>query len=271
MGSKLPGQPMFIDAHAHLDAYDGLGPTALYEALEEIARHRIFTISNSMDLPSYNRNLTIAARSPWVLPAFGIHPWNAHHYLDRRDALAEPMTRSLIFGEIGLDHFFVKERSRYPAQKEVFELFLAAARDQDKIFIIHTKGAERDALEILDGYALPRVIIHWYSGPLDVFRDMIERGFYFTVGGEVGQSEKIREIARMIPSDRLLTETDNPGGPESYLGRPGTPALLLDIVRSLADVRKAPVEELVLAIRSNLANLFHGDGRLPGLGNGKGS
>ena len=253
---------MLIDAHAHLDGYAGLGPAALDAALEEIARHGIFTISNSMDVPSYEKNLGIAARSPWVLPAFGIHPWNAHKYLGRQEELAEPMARSPVYGEIGLDHFFVKERSRYSAQKAVFELFLASARDQGKIVIVHTKGAEREVLDILDVYALPRVVIHWYSGPLDVLRKMIERGFYFTVGGEVGHSGKIREIARDIPQDRLLTETDNPGGPESYLGRPGTPALLIDIVRSLAEVRKIPVGDLVLAICSNLANLFQGDVRL---------
>lgn len=253
---------MLIDAHAHLDGYANLGPGALDAALEEIARHRIFTISNSMDLPSYERNLTIAARSPWVLPAFGIHPWNAHKYLGRQEELAEPMARSPVYGEIGLDHFFVRKRSRYPAQREVFESFLAAAREQGKIVIVHTKGAEREVLDILDVYALPRVVIHWYSGPLGVLREMIERGFYFTVGGEVGHSEKIRKIAREVPQDRLLTETDNPGGPESYLGRPGTPALLLDIVRSLAEVRKTTAGELVLTIRSNLANLFQGDIRL---------
>lgn len=120
---------MLIDAHAHLDGYDDLGPAALDAALEEIAQHRIFTISNSMDLTSYGRNL---------------------------------------------------------------------------------------------------------------------------------------EIARAIPQDCLLTETDNPGGPESYLGQPGTPALLIEIVRSLAEVRKMPAGDLVLAIRSNLANLFQGDGRLAG-------
>ena len=253
---------MLIDAHAHLDGYAALGPAALDQALEEIARHGIFTISNSMDLPSYEKNLAIAARSPWVLPAFGIHPWNAHKYLGRQEELAEPLARSPVYGEIGLDHFFVRKRSRYPAQREVFESFLAAAREQGKIVIVHAKGAEREVLEVIDAYALPRVVIHWYSGPLDVLRKMIERGFCFTVGGEVGHSGKIREIARDIPQDRLLTETDNPGGPESYLGRPGTPALLIDIVRSLAEVRKIPVGDLVLAICSNLANLFQGDVRL---------
>ncbi|MGZ7065120.1 MAG: TatD family hydrolase, partial [Candidatus Aminicenantales bacterium] len=157
---------MLIDAHAHLDRYEDLGPGALDAALEEISRLRIFTIANSMDLPSYEKNLTIAARSSWVLPAFGIHPWNAHKYLGRQLEMAEPMARSPVYGEIGLDHFFVKERSRYPAQKVVFELFLASARDQGKIVIVHTKGAEREVLDILDVYALPRVVIHWYSGPL---------------------------------------------------------------------------------------------------------
>ena len=99
-----------------------------------------------MDLPSYEKNLAIAARSPWVLPAFGIHPWNAHKYLGRQEELAEPLARSPVYGEIGLDHFFVRKRSRYPAQREVFESFLAAAREQGKIVIVHAKGAEREVL-----------------------------------------------------------------------------------------------------------------------------
>ncbi len=253
---------VLVDAHAHLDGYDEMGPAALDAALEEIVRLRILTISNSMDLPSYRRNVEIAARCPWILPVFGIHPWNAHQYADRPDSLREAMARSPIFGEIGLDHFFVKDESRYPAQRDIFEHFLAAARDQGKIVIVHVKGAEREALEVLDRHAPLRVVVHWYSGPLDVFREMVGRGFFFTVGGEVMCRPKIRTIAREVPEDRLLTETDNPGGPESYLGRPGTPAILRDILCSLAEVRKTSEEDLARTVRSNLANLFQGDDRL---------
>lgn len=255
---------MYIDAHAHLDGFDELGPAALDTALEEIARHRIFTISNSMDVPSYERNLEIAARSPWVLPVFGIHPWNAHRYAGRSKDLVEHLTRSPIFGEIGLDRFFVKDKSRYPAQREIFEFILGAAREQGKIVIVHTKGAEREVLEVLDRYALPRVVIHWYSGPLGVFREMVGRGFYFTVGGEFMRLEKIRTIAREVPADRLLTETDNPGGPKSYLGRTGTPAVIKDIVRGLAEIREMSEEALAATLRSNLVTLFRDDGRLAG-------
>lgn len=255
---------MLIDAHAHLDGYVELGPAALDKALAEIALHRIFTVSNSMDVPSYGRNVEIAARCPWVLPVFGIHPWNAHRYADRPEDLEAFLDQSPIFGEIGLDHYFVKTKSRFAAQKKIFELFLRAARDQDKIVIVHTKGAEGEALEILDRHAPVRVVVHWYSGPPGVFRKMVQRGFYFTVGGEVMRSEKIRAIAREIPGNRLLTETDNPGGPKSYLHRSGSPAILLDIIRSLAVVRETTPDDLVSAVQSNIRNLFRDDARLAG-------
>jgi TatD DNase family protein len=255
---------MLIDAHAHLDGYMGLGAAALDKALAEIDLHKIFTISNSMDVPSYGRNVEIAARCPFVLPAFGIHPWNAHKYADRPEELSAFLDQSPLYGEIGLDHYFVKIKSRYPAQKQIFEFFLGAARDQDKIVIVHTKGAEAEALEILGRHAPLRVIVHWYSGPPDVFRQMVKSGFYFTVGGEVRRSEKIRAIAREIPADRLLTETDNPGGPRSYTRRPGSPADLLEIIRSLAVARGTTPDELVLTIKTNITDLIGNDGRLAG-------
>jgi TatD DNase family protein len=255
---------VLIDAHAHLDGYIETGATALDAALAEIVRHRIFTISNSMDEASYARNIKIAARSPWIVPVFGIHPWNAHRYAGRTAELSGFMAQSPIYGEIGLDHFFVEDKARYQAQKEVFEFFLRAARQQDKIVIVHTKGAEEEALETLDRYAPARVVVHWYSGPMDVLRKMIQRGFYFTVGGEVMRSEKIRAIAREIPANRLLTETDNPGGPQSYLRRPGTPAFILNIVRSVARARQTTPEALASTVRSNLKSLFADDIRLAG-------
>lgn len=258
----MPGKTMFVDAHAHLDGYDELGPGALETALGEIARHRIFTIANSMDVPSYERNVAIARRSPWVLPVFGIHPWNAHRYTGRTKELADAMERSSLFGEIGLDRFFVRDKSRYPAQQEVFEFFLGAAKAQEKVVIVHVKGAERQALETLDRFAPLRVVIHWYSGPVDIFRQMAGRGFYFTVGCEVMRLEKIRRIAREVPADRLLTETDNPGGPKSVFGQPGTPAIVPRIVQALAKVRRTTDGDMAATVRANLERLFEGDARL---------
>ena len=111
---------ILIDTHAHLDHYE----EAVETALAEIEQHHILTVSNSMDIPSYQRNLDIAARCAWVLPTFGIHPWNAPAYADRLDELPPLIQKSPLLGEIGLDFHWVEDASCYLAQRKVFEFFL---------------------------------------------------------------------------------------------------------------------------------------------------
>jgi TatD DNase family protein len=253
---------MLIDAHSHVDRYDLLGAGALASALGEMTQHRILTISNSMDLQSYRRNLEISEMCSLVLPAFGMHPWNAVEYVDRLGDLGEAIEQSPIIGEIGLDHHLVEDASAYPAQWEVLRFFLAEAKEQDKITTLHTKGAEREVLQLLDQYQIPRVIVHWYSGPMDVFREMAARGVYFTVGVEVLYSEHVRAIAREVPSGRLLTETDNPGGPIGFIGEPGMPVLVQEVVRGLAEAREAAAEAIIQTVQTNLLGLIRHDPRL---------
>jgi TatD DNase family protein len=250
---------MLVDAHSHLDRYDLLGEGVLESALEEIAQHRILTISNSMDLPSYRRNLEIGEMCDLVLPTFGVHPWNAPQYARRLNDLSAAVEQSPMIGEIGLDFFFVEDGSEYPDQRKVFEFFLAAASKQGKIVTLHTKGAEGTVLELLDRYDIPRAIVHWYSGPLDIFRELVARGVTFTVGVEVLYSEHIQTIARELPSRQLLTETDNPGGPKAFIGRPGMPVLVRDVVQALAELRKTTAEVIMRTVRSNLIRLFQDD------------
>jgi TatD DNase family protein len=246
---------MLIDAHSHLDRYED----ALESALGEITQHRIFTVSNSMDLPSYRQNLAIGETCELVLPTFGVHPWNAPEYVDRLESLNDAIEQSPILGEIGLDHHFVDDAAQYPAQRKVFEFFLAAASAQDKIVNLHTKGAEADVLRLLDRYDIQRAIVHWYSGPLDVFRELVAGGIYFTIGVEVRHSEHIRTIARELPSEQLLTETDNPGGPKSFIGTLGMPLLIKDVVQALAELRGVTARAIVQTVQANFARLIRDD------------
>lgn len=87
-------------------------------------------------------------------------------------------------------------------------------------------------------------------------------GAYFTIGVEVLYSEHIRTIAREVPLDRLLTETDNPGGPKGLIGSIGMPSLLLEVVQGLAEARNADVETVTETVRRNLARLVGDDPRL---------
>ncbi|HEY2986196.1 MAG TPA: TatD family hydrolase [Candidatus Binatia bacterium] len=252
---------MLIDAHAHLDKYGA----DLDAALEEIERCDIFTWAVSMDLPSYRRNLEIAARSGRVLPTFGVHPRRAPEYADRLRELSPWIERSPAIGEIGLDFHWVEDESRYPAQKKVLEYFLAAAKEQDKIVNLHTKGAEKEILDLLVRYDIRRAVVHWYSGPLDVLDALIDYGAYFTFGVETMTSANIRSLARAVPLARMLTETDNPGGLKWLNGAAGMPGIILQVIEAIAAARHETSAAIIQALEENFRRLAGDDPWLRGL------
>lgn len=253
-------QIMLIDAHSHLDKYND----ELDAALNEIERMQILTVSVSMDIESYRRATEIAARSKFIVATFGIHPWNAPIYADRLPELEfELLVRgSPMIGEIGLDFYWVEDKATYPAQVQVCEYFLAAAREQNKIVNLHTKGAEREILDLLIKHKIERAIVHWYSGPIGILREMVARRYYFTVGPEIRYSELIRQIAREIPIDLLLTETDNPGGEKWLGGNLGMPRLVTEVIDAVARLRGLTVGELTQTVSENFSR-FAGDLLLP--------
>jgi TatD DNase family protein len=246
---------MLIDAHAHLDKYGDL----LDDALREIEREHIFTIATAMDVPSYRELQEIGRRSALVLPTFGIHPRRAPQYADRLRELGQYIETSPAIGEIGLDFHWVKNSSEYPAQLKVLEYFFAAAREQKKIVNLHTKGGERTILDLLERYDVARPIIHWYSGPLDILRALVQFGAYFTIGIEVLYSETIQAIAREIPEHLLLTETDNPGGLKWLKGVVGMPSDLQKVVDELARVRSSTPASMSRIVQANLLKLIQDD------------
>lgn len=243
---------MLIDAHAHLNLYD----ESLHDAIEQMTSNRIFTISNSTDIASYKRNLMIASKCRLVLAAFGIHPANAPEFVSRLADLKPHMKKSPIFGEIGLDSFYVGDVSQYPAQREVFEYFLEEAAKQNKIVTIHSKGAENDVLHLLQRHSIEHAIIHSYSGPVAVMRSLSSYGYYFSIGVDVLKSRHVQELARELPIGQILSETDNPAYYELTEGEVGMPRLINDVVGMLASLRETTVEQMMLTIQSNFVQLI---------------
>lgn len=243
---------MWLDAHTHLDHYDD---AALDIALAEIEARQIRTVAVSMDPPSYARTQAIAARSDLIVPTFGVHPWEAVHWADRLDTLDDLIAESPLLGEIGLDFHWVEDAATYPAQRRVLAYFLAAARDQDKVVNLHTKGAEAEVRDMLREYGVRRAIVHWYSGPLDVLDDLLADGAYFTIGVELMHSAAIRVVAARVPLDRVLTETDGPSGLEWLTGAIGMPHHVGDVLAALGAIHGLPVEALTAQVWSNWARL----------------
>lgn len=235
-----------IDAHTHIDQYGDDLP----KALNQIRKLSILSLAVSMDIPSFRKTQEIAKDEPLIIPSFGIHPWKAPKYVNRLEELAEPLDEALAVGEIGLCHRFVEDEAEYPAQRTVFNYFLDAAERTGKLINLHTSGAEEDILENLKRRNLPAIIVHWYSGPVKYVQEYLDLGAYFTIGVEVLQSKKIQKLAKELPEDRILTETDNPSGWKWLKDEMGFPELISPVETKVAEIlgisRKAFSERVAL-------------------------
>ncbi len=241
-----------IDAHTHIDQYG----YDLPKALNQIRNLSIRSLAVSMDIPSFRETQHIAKSEPLIIPSFGIHPWKAPEYVDRLDELAEPLEEAIAIGEIGLDHHFVENETEYPAQRTVFNYFLDEAERTGKLINLHTSGAEEEILECLWDRNLQAIIVHWYSGPLKYVHEYLELGAYFTIGVEVLQSEYIQTLAKELPKDRILTETDNPSGWDWLNDELGFPELIESVESKIADVRGVSRGELSEKVAANFRSVL---------------
>jgi TatD DNase family protein len=198
---------MLIDAHSHLHHYPA---TRLPDVLHQMEQHAIQTLAVSVDLPTYLQSRALAAQSPLILPALGIHPWQATAQIHTLEAFTPYLAEAAVIGEIVLDFHWERDPATYPAQRHVLEFFLAAARDLRKPVNLHTKGAEGEILGYLRHYGIQGALIHWYSGDMATFEELVADGHYFSIGVELLFSEAIRAFASALPLSHLLTETDNP-------------------------------------------------------------
>jgi TatD DNase family protein len=243
----------YIEAHTHLDHYLD---DEIESVMQEIASLPCVTWAVSMDIDSWQKTQALARKQPNILPTFGIHPWKAHLYANRLDELDDYVRESAHMGEIGLDFFWVKEQERWPLQITVLDYFLQRAAEQQKIVNLQTKGAEQLVLDKLRQFKVERAIVHWYSGPPELFDGLLRHGCYFTFGVELAQSHLIQELALLrCPADRLLTETDGPSGLQWLTGERGRPTHIPNVLQRLATVQRDEVAALKGQIWENYQRL----------------
>jgi len=245
---------MLIDTHCHLSAYlyKRFG-RSITPILKQIEKNKILTISNSLSLTSYKMDMKIAQRSKYVIPSFGIHPQNAYKYIDKTGLIKKLIRKNKIIGEIGLDYFNVRDKGRYLAQKKIFKLFLS--KTKDKVISVHAEGAEKDVLNLLKEYENNKVIIHWFSGDFAVLENMIDEGYYFSINPKVKFSNNIKKIVHKIPLKQLLTETDNPIGPKSYMNKIGMPILIRDVINEIAKIKDKNSRQIEKIVQDNFVRL----------------
>jgi TatD DNase family protein len=251
-----------IDSHCHLN-YPGLA-----ERQEEVlanARARGVTgfLNISTRQSEWGDVLGAAERNPDVWATVGVHPHEADAHADLGaaalvEAAAHP--RVIAIGECGLDYHY--DNSERPAQRERFEAHIDAARQTGLPLVVHTRDAEDDTTEILERAVQGgdvTGVLHCFTGSAELAKKALDLGFYISLSGIVTfkNATDLQETARMLPSDRMLVETDSPFlAPIPHRGQTCEPAFVADTAAFVADLRGETPDGLADATTANFFRLF---------------
>ncbi|GAB4332837.1 MAG: hypothetical protein Kow0089_01020 [Desulfobulbaceae bacterium] len=259
-----------VDTHCHLDmdAYAGDLDGVVAEASSHGVR-RIITVG--IDEKSSSRAVSLARRFREVWATVGIHPHNSGE-LDEtslavlKELALDPTGKVVGYGEIGLD--YAKKYAPPDLQRDCFSRQLSLAGELGLPVIIHDRDAHADTLAILREHApfTTGGVMHCFSGDPGLAWQVIELGLHISIPGIVTfrNSATLQEVAREIPLDRMLLETDGPFlSPEPKRGRVNRPAYLVYTAKKIAELRGIELGELARRTSANAAGLF----RLPALEN----
>lgn len=255
---------MAIDTHAHL--FDGRFASDLPEVLARATATGIETmVCVGIDRPTSRASIDLATRFPTVVAAVGIQPNHVAEAAptdwDEVVRLAETEPRAVAIGETGLDRYW--DRSPFSLQEDYFVRHLELARRLGKPFIVHCRQAEADVVRLLreqyERHGPLRGVMHSFSGDRTTAEACLAMGLFVSFAGMVTypNAADLRDVARIVPADHLLVETDCPYlAPQPVRGKRNEPAHVVHTLAVLAQVRGVPAAELDAQTTHNARVLF---------------
>ncbi len=249
----------YIDTHCHLDHHFDLS------AAEQVRRARNAGVTTMItvgtDMASSLQSLETARRFDGVHAAVGIHPNDAMEATPRVLEVIEGLAADpacVAVGETGLDYY---RDYTTPAQQDAsFRAHIDIAKRTDRALVIHCRDAWADVLRVLDEEGPPeRVVLHCFSGDVEVVGTCSERGFFTSFAGNVTfkNAGALREAAAAVPRHLLLTETDSPYlTPHPHRGRANDPSYVVLTLRTLSELHAVPEQELADLVAANAARAF---------------
>jgi TatD DNase family protein len=256
---------MYIDSHCHLD-FPELA-SRLDDVLARMREHDVGrALCISVTLAGFPGVLAIAQAHASLHASVGVHP-------DQEDT-DEPDVDTLLrlaahpkvvgIGETGLDYFRTEGDPQLLCewQRERFRVHIRAARRCGKPLIVHTRAAARDTLAIMreEGADGPGGVMHCFTESWEVAREALDLGFYISMSGIVTfrNAQTVHDVARRVPLDRLLVETDSPYlAPVPYRGKPNEPAFVRHVAEKVAELRGVSPAVIAEATTGNFLKLFN--------------
>jgi TatD DNase family protein len=250
-----------VDTHAHLCA-----PEFAHDLDAVLSRARAAEVAAIIavgeTLADAERNLELSRQHPMLRPAAGLYPTVLDP--DQAETLKHFIRRNrpefVAIGEVGLDHWMVKEEKDRELQREIFKGFIELARELGLPLNVHSRSAGRQVIDLLLHSGASRVQLHAFDGRASTALPAAEAGYFFSIPPSVVRSRQKQKLVKQLPLTCLLVETDSPVlGPEP--GSRNEPANLSRAVQAIAEIKSLPAQTVVEAVAANTIRLY---GRLSG-------
>jgi len=254
---------MLVDSHCHLDRIDLTPYAGDFAALLAATRGAGVghSLCVSIDLEAYPAMLALVEPHAEVSVSVGVHPNEGDIVEPDPDTLVDLARhpKNVAIGETGLDYYHGKGDLEW--QRERFRRHVAAARLAHKPLIIHSRDARADTLAILREERASQVggVMHCFTEDWDTASRAMDLGFHISFSGILTfkSADELREVARRVPDDRLLVETDSPYlAPVPHRGKPNEPRHVVHVAALLAQLRGTDVETIAAVTTANFARLF---------------
>ena len=252
-----------IDSHVHLDADQYPDPSGTIKRANDAGVSAM--VVPGVGPASNRRVIELGRQYPGVVyPAVGFHPeqfeHTEHDALDVLETIARERDSICAVGEVGLPWYGMGagDAGVREAAKRTLARFAALAAAMDLALILHAPHrCAADSLAIIGEAGVTRAVFHWHKSDEQTTRAIINAGYFISLTPEVAYRERDRDLARMLPANRILVETDGPwpyGG--QFAGRLTEPAMIKDVVAAIAHLRCATFEEIAAATTANARALF---------------
>ena len=253
---------MFVDSHCHLDrlhleAYHGDLDAALQAAREQGVQHFLTVCVDLEDVPVL---LAITAKHQDVSMSVGVHPSDVEPTVPVTVAQLCDLAQHpkvIAIGETGLDYYYHPEQAQQ--QQQSFISHILASNQTGKPLIVHTRDARADTIALLRDYKAQQGVLHCFTEDWDTAKAALDLGFYISLSGIVSfaNAKELKEVAKKLPVDRLLIETDSPYlAPVPYRGKKNEPKYVPAVAQAIADIKGLSLAELASTTTRNFEQLF---------------
>jgi TatD DNase family protein len=252
------------DTHAHLcdDVFDA-DRQAVIENAQRAGVSSIIAVAETLD--DSEKNLSLSARFPMLLPGAGLFPTilDPEQAAKVRDFIRSHSGILRVIGEVGLDYWKVQEESDRERQREIFREFIGLSLQLDLPLNVHSRSAGRHVIEFLIKHSARRVQLHAFDGKASSARPGLDAGYFFSIPPSVVRSPQKQKLVRALPLDRILIETDSPVlGPDP--GCRNEPANAALVLKAVAELKGLNEQEVAEAVAEN-TRVLYGDTAVPRL------